>query len=262
MLKFLVIDDDEPIRVLLKHTLKKNFSCLVLEAGNGEEGVQVAQNTVPNLILLDIMMPVMDGRETLQRIRKISPLRKTPVLIMTATNDKEVVGTLVKLGICDYILKPVDTHDAVIRIKRILDKERSRLRKTMAGAGKLYSDMPKVLLVEPDSSFKEQFYTFYSDRLSIYDAKTGKEAFESFIRNRPKFILVSEKVGTLDKRIITQKIREAARDNDVQIILLVSETKTLSSSIFAFDTVLKRNNNMEEFVGEFEKIIFGEEINK
>lgn len=262
MLKFLVIDDDEPIRVLLKHTLKKNFPCLVLEACNGAEGVQIAQNTIPNLILLDIMMPVMDGRETLQKMRENALLRKTPVLIMTATNDKEVVGTLVKLGICDYILKPVDTQDAVIRIKKILDKERTRLRKTMASTSEFYSDIPKVLLVEPESTFKEQFNTFYSERLTIYDAKTGKEAFESYIRNRPKFILVSDKVGLLDKKIITQKIREAAHDNDVQIILLASETKAFSNNAFAFDTVLKRNNNIEEFVAEFEKIIFGEEINK
>ncbi|MCL6100839.1 MAG: response regulator, partial [Bacteroidetes bacterium] len=84
MLKFLVIDDDEPIRVLLKLMLKKNFTCLVLEASNGEEGVQVAQSTIPNLILLDIMMPVMDGRSALQRMRENALLRKTPVLVMTA----------------------------------------------------------------------------------------------------------------------------------------------------------------------------------
>lgn len=261
MLKFLVIDDDEPIRVLLKHTLKKNFPCLVLEASNGEEGVQVAQNALPNLILLDIMMPVMDGREALQRMRENSLLRKTPILIMTATNDKEVVGTLVKLGISDYILKPVDSDDAVVRIKKVLDRERLRLRKSMASTSEFFSDMPKLLLVDPDSTFREQFYTFFSNRLTIIEAKTGKEAFESYVRNRPRFILVSEKIGSLDKKIITQKIRETSRDNELQIMLMINDAKSISSSVFTFDSVIKKNDNIEEFVTEFEKIIFGEEIN-
>ncbi len=261
MLKFLVIDDDEPIRVFLKLMLKKNFPCLVLEASNGEEGVQVAQSTIPNLILLDIMMPVMDGRAALQRMRENALLRKTPVLVMTATNDKEVVGSLVELGISDYILKPVDTEEAVKRIKKILDRERARLRKTMASTSEYYNGASKLLLIEPDSNFRKQFCNFYSDRLTIYDARTGKEAFESYIRNRPKFILVSENLGLLDKKIITQKVRETAHNNDVTIILLVNDTRGLSSNTFVFDAVVRKNNNMEEFVAEFEKIIFGEEIN-
>lgn len=262
MLKFLIIEDEESIRALMRHTLKKNFSCLVMEAKDGEEGLQMAQSAIPNLILLDLTMPVMDGKETLQIIRNNAVLRKTPVIVMTAMNDKEVIGSLVELGISDYILKPIDIKETVKRIKKTLDKERARLRKTLAMTNEYPRNIPRLLLVEPNSDFRKQFHELFSDRLVIYDANSGSDALQLFIKHRPKFIAVSEKVGALDKKIITQRIRSVSCEDNISIFLLVADTKELSSTVFAFDAVIKRNHNSEEFASELEKLIFGEIIRK
>lgn len=204
----------------------------------------------------------MDGKEALQIIRKNAFLRKTPVIVMTAMNDKEVIGSLVELGISDYILKPIDIQETVKRIKKTLHKESVRLRKTLTMVNDYSGNTPRLLLVEPDSNSREQFHTLFSDKLVIYDANSGSDALQIFIKHRPKFIIVSEKIGTLDKKIITQRIHTVCREDNISIFLLVADTNELSSKVFDFDAVIKRRQNSEEFVKELEKLIFGEVLSK
>jgi two-component system cell cycle response regulator len=82
LLKFLVIDDDESIRTLFKSILKRKFVCEVFEADNGISGLTALQKNMPDIILLDLMMPVMDGIETLDAIRANPNLKTFPLLLL------------------------------------------------------------------------------------------------------------------------------------------------------------------------------------
>ena len=76
----------------------------VLSTGSGEEALKIVQNQSPDVVLLDIMMPGMDGLECLEKIKKANP--KTSVIMITALNDQSRISKAKKLGAFNYILKP------------------------------------------------------------------------------------------------------------------------------------------------------------
>ena len=78
------------------------------EAANGEEGLAVAAREMPDLIILDYNMPVMDGVSMLRRLRENADLRRTPVIMLTAESSAENIATVARLGVRDYVTKPFD----------------------------------------------------------------------------------------------------------------------------------------------------------
>ena len=132
--KILVIDDSDQIRWFLKHVFTKEYE--ILEARNGEEGVQIAFATSPDLILCDVMMPVMDGFETCKKLKGDPRTSQTPVVMLTAKVESEDVITGIEAGADDYITKPFDVE--ILRSKlNSLVKRREQLKQyftnTLAG---------------------------------------------------------------------------------------------------------------------------------
>ena len=99
----LVVDDEEDVRLFLQDFLSER-ELNVLSAGSGEEALEIMAKETPDIVLLDVMMPGMDGLECLERIRKQYP--KTTVIMITALNDESRISRAKKLGAYNYILKP------------------------------------------------------------------------------------------------------------------------------------------------------------
>ena len=120
MFKILIVDDDEGQRLILSRLLKRKITCDIFQAENGLEGLKLIDKEKPDIIFLDVSMPVMNGEETLEAIRTDPSTSKIPVIILTALNDKQSVGKLIEKGISDYLLKPLDFDYAYDRIYRVL----------------------------------------------------------------------------------------------------------------------------------------------
>lgn len=101
--KILVVDDEEDVRLFLQDFLSER-ELTVFAAGSGEEALEIVAKEQPGVILLDIMMPGMDGLSVLEIIRKQYP--KTAVIMITALNDEVRIAKAKKLGAFNYILKP------------------------------------------------------------------------------------------------------------------------------------------------------------
>ncbi len=114
----LVVDDEKDILELLKYNLEKD-GYRVLTARNGREALKLARQN-PELVVLDIMMPELDGWEVCKAIRKDPATSKIPIIILTARDSEvdEVVG--LELGADDYITKPVKVRTFLARVKRAL----------------------------------------------------------------------------------------------------------------------------------------------
>ena len=114
--KILVVDDDANICELLRLYLTKE-GYQVTTAGDGEEGLEKFNQIKPDMVLLDVMMPRMDGLEVCRRIRKAG---NTPVMMLTAKGETfdKVLG--LELGADDYMVKPFDAKEVVARIKAVL----------------------------------------------------------------------------------------------------------------------------------------------
>lgn len=123
--KLLVIDDSDQIRWFLKHVFNKEYQ--IHEARNGEEGVEMAIQELPNLILCDVMMPVKDGFDTCREIKKDSRTEQIPVVMLTAKVESEDVIKGIETGADDYITKPFDVEVLRSKVGNLL-KRRDQLR--------------------------------------------------------------------------------------------------------------------------------------
>jgi len=118
-IKILTVDDSLTVRLVLAKAFQ-SYDCEVLQACNGEEGLATAGREKPDLILLDLSMPVMDGIATLTALRADANLRSTPVIMLTAESDRTSVFQVTKLGVSDYILKPFREDLLMQRVMKII----------------------------------------------------------------------------------------------------------------------------------------------
>jgi DNA-binding response OmpR family regulator len=116
----LVIDDDMVIRTLLQGSLtKKGFN--VLCASNGREGLEIAKNEQVDVILLDWMMPEMDGMQVLVELKRDSNTMHIPVFMLTCKEDPRDIDLAVNKGAIDYIVKPFNTYEVPEKVQQFLE---------------------------------------------------------------------------------------------------------------------------------------------
>lgn len=117
--KILAVDDEEDILEILEYNLRKE-GFEVYTASNGEEAIKIAKEVIPDLIILDIMMPKLDGIETCRQIRQINKLKSCVVVFLTARSEEflEIAGF--NAGADDYIAKPIKPRALLSRIYAIL----------------------------------------------------------------------------------------------------------------------------------------------
>lgn len=121
-LKVLSVDDSKTIRMIVKKAFKA-FDCTISEAENGELGLKAAEKEKPDLIILDITMPVMTGVEMLSKLKENSDLKDIPVIMLTAESGKENVVQIVKMGVKDYMVKPFKGEQLIERVQKLVTLE-------------------------------------------------------------------------------------------------------------------------------------------
>ena len=119
MAKILVVDDNEMNRKFASEILKsEGFE--TVEAEDGTEGVYLAKKESPDLILLDLAMPDVDGIEALKRIKQIEAVKKVPIIMLSAMGDKKLIDIATAAGAADYIVKPVNRQQLLDGVKKFL----------------------------------------------------------------------------------------------------------------------------------------------
>jgi two-component system alkaline phosphatase synthesis response regulator PhoP len=122
MHKVLVVDDEEPILELLKYNLEKN-GYEVKTAQDGAKAVDIARKFIPDLVLLDIMMPKMDGVETCRQLRDLPELQKMFVVFLTARSEEYSEVAAFDIGADDYITKPIKPRALMSRISALFRRD-------------------------------------------------------------------------------------------------------------------------------------------
>jgi DNA-binding response OmpR family regulator len=115
----LIVDDDPLLVSLVQHKLKSR-GYTVVTATDGASGLERARTLKPDIIVLDIMMPVLDGRSTLLRLREDPQFSKTPVVMLTARGREDDIVDLLQHGASDYLVKPFSPEELAARIGRLV----------------------------------------------------------------------------------------------------------------------------------------------
>ena len=125
--KILIVDDEPNIVQTLQDRLEMN-EYDVVTACNGQEGLEQAINESPDVILLDVIMPVMDGHEMLEALRKQPGCEDISVVMLTARSQTQDIARANACGIEDYIVKPFDLSELLEKIESVIERRNSLVR--------------------------------------------------------------------------------------------------------------------------------------
>ncbi|MCB9360362.1 MAG: response regulator transcription factor [Flavobacteriales bacterium] len=171
MEKILLVDDEQDILEFIGYNLSKE-GYEVITSSNGKEAIKIAQKENPDLIILDVMMPEMDGIEACLELRKIEKLKDTLIIFLSARGEdySQVAGF--DAGADDYISKPIKPRLLVSRVKAILRRKGSSQEEAIDEEGAIRIDREKYLVYKEGEEYsfpKKEF-----ELLALLISKPGK----------------------------------------------------------------------------------------
>ncbi len=162
--KVLVVDDEEDILELLKYNLKKE-GYEVKTASNGIKGVEIAKSFLPDLVILDIMMPLQDGVETCRQMREIPELNNSYIFFLTARTEEYSEVAAFDIGADDYLSKPIKPRALMSRISALFRRKREdKKEKSVINVGDLSIDKSSYTVLKNDVPItlpKKEFELLY-----------------------------------------------------------------------------------------------------
>jgi len=194
-----------------------------MEAANGVEGLAVASREKPDVIILDVTMPVMDGTEMLSRLKSSADMRTIPVIMLTAEAGRENVLRIARMGVRDYLVKPFKEDQIVERVSRIVDlKSRGG---TTAKSKKRFDDPLKILLIDDKTAIWDQFKAGLADTpWQIEGLAQAQMALESIGQQMPDLIFVSTSLPDGAGFWLFQKLRSSIKTEKLPIFGLSVKT--------------------------------------
>lgn len=137
----LVVEDEKDIRELLAYNLKRE-GFAVLEAGDGQAALELAREKLPDIILLDLMLPLLDGLGVCKALQREPKTAALPVLMLTAKGEEidRVLGF--ELGAADYVVKPFSVREVLLRVRAILRRHEPRQEEASLRCGGIVLDLP------------------------------------------------------------------------------------------------------------------------
>ena len=218
--KILTVDDSKTIRLIVAKAFK-DYDCDIFEAANGVEGLSAAAKDRPDIIILDLTMPVMDGAEMLGKLKMNAELKSVPVIMLTAEAGRENVLRIAKLGVRDYLIKPFKEEMLVERVRRVIDlKTRGEEAPT-----KRFDDALKVLLVDDKPVIVEHIRKSFEDTAwKLQSCSTPAQAIEFCNATIPDAVLVSLSLPEGGGFSLFQSLRASPRTKTTPVFALSVKT--------------------------------------
>ncbi len=228
----LVVDDDPAQRELLRRFLERE-GFAVQTASNGRAGIDMARALLPQTILLDVMMPQMDGWSVLSKLKAEPDVAGIPVVMVTFINEP---GLGASLGAADTIPKPVDWD----RLKQVMDRFRG--------------DAGAVLVVDDDADARTRLRTVLESRgWMVTEAENGQAALEQVDRALPQLILLDLTMPVMDGFAFLRELRNRSGCRDIPVVVLTARDLSASDRerLDGADRVLSKGQiSLRDLAGE------------
>ena len=202
--KILVIEDDEDIRNLILFNLEMTGEYELLSSDNGEEGLLLAQKNIPALVILDVMLPGIDGFEVCRQLKENSTTRRIPVVMLTARSDDNDVVKGFELGVEDYLRKPFSSMKILLaRVSNILQRNDT--------------EAPKITLGELELNPLNYSVTVSGEAV---DLSYSEFKILQLLMENPGVAYTREAIMTVIKAGKSIPVNKALRSIDVQVLSL------------------------------------------
>ncbi len=185
--KILTVDDDPDILDVLELTLSEHYD--VIQANNGAEGLKIIQQKIPDLIICDYMMPVMNGREFCKSLKKDVLLRHIPIIMLTGKGEVHDRISGIEAGVDDYMVKPFAPDELLARIKMILRRTSRSLDASplthLPGNSSIAEELQTLI------DQKKPFAVGYADldKFKAYNDRYGFEKGDMVIKELARIII-------------------------------------------------------------------------
>lgn len=254
-LKILTVDDSRAVRIIVKKAFK-SYNVEILEAANGVEGLAMASKQVPDLVLLDVTMPVMDGVEMLTKLKADPALKAIPVIMLTAEAGREMVLKIAKLGIRDYIVKPFKEDVLNEKVGRIIDlrpiSETQTKRKTL-------SDPCEILVVEDKPAIIQQIGAGITiPTWKVHGVASTGETIDYCQKNSPDVIMISLSLPDDAAYTLFRLLRSNMKTKYVPVFALTVKTDLHAqqqAQQFGFTSIITKPIDYEELETKVAKSI-------
>lgn len=207
----LVVDDDEMNLNIAKMILEKKMPCRVITATSGVQALEILSRQFVSLVLLDVLMPEMDGLETLEQIRADEKFEDLPVIMLTATVDKDVIKKSIHLGVTEYIKKPFLPKELLERVSKKLAENSRRLESV------LIIDGDEVKLNRLQEIMEENFTYRITAATSITDA------LKILAENNIGIVIASAKMNFIDGFKILDFMANDEKFSNVPLVISTPE---------------------------------------
>ncbi|MCH8496057.1 MAG: response regulator transcription factor [Balneolales bacterium] len=210
----LIVDDERDLLDLIEYNLEKE-GYDVLKAENGQEGIRLAKKHHPDLIILDVMMPKMNGIEVIRELKYDRELKFKPVIFLTARSDEKTELEGLELGADDYLAKPISTAKLLSRIKTVLRRVAAADEPDIVlNAADLVIDRSRYVVSRGSEEFQLPRKEF--EVLSYLAARPGKVLDRQTLLNE----VWGNNIYVIDRTVDVhiRKIREKLGDHYIETI--------------------------------------------
>jgi len=245
--KVLVVDDEMVMRELLYNVLTKN-NFKAITAPNGEEGIKLLEREKPDLVILDLMMPGLNGLETFVRMRQIDP--QIEVIILTGNNIDDLEAQARKAGISEVLRKGVGVELFLKSVNYVLEKRHAK--RGPVGALKTKG---KILVVDDEPEIRFMLEKFFARQgYAVVTASNGEEAVKMVIehvslrsdsdKQAPFMVLMDIRMPGMDGLLALNKMKQI--DKKIPVIMISGlndgETTREAMKLGAYDYIMKPFN--------------------
>ena len=251
--KVLTVDDSKTVRIIVKKAFKP-FDCEILEAANGVEGLAVAAKENPDLILLDVTMPVMDGVEMLTKLKADPALKAIPVVMLTAEGGRDNVLKIAKIGVRDYLVKPFKEEVLIEKCGRVIDLK--PLNDTPSKTKSIF-DPADILVVEDKPAIVQQIQEGLKHTpWKVRGVCTQGEAIDQCAKAPPDVVLVSLSLPDESAFTLFRLIRTNVKTKYTPVFALVVKTETSQqqqAQTLGFSAIITKPIDTGELEGKIAK---------
>lgn len=267
----LIVDDESTSRLLLSRVISRHFGCTVIEASNGQEAIEHLARQPFDFVLLDLMMPIMDGAQTLELIRRHDALRQLPVVVLSAVTEDDMVRKVVRLGVSDYLAKPLHPLNIVQRLSRFVETLKLHTPTDVAPgavvngtaapgavsgeAGASDAARVEIVFADGDMRFRAFVRTLLGNDYRLIEAETGAKALRRCLESTPIMLLLGEELGAVTRSMIVRKLRGEQNLREMRTVAIVpKERMEAAVQEGLYDAVLPRTLSASTFREQFVRV--------
>lgn len=263
-IKIALIEDEEVLSSVLENKLKKE-GFEVFMAMDGEAGLALIEAIKPDLILLDILMPKMDGFGVLTHLSKDKELAKIPVIIISNSGQPVEIDKALALGVKDYLVKAeFDPQEVLDKIKKQLHMPIASSEEGVQTAEKNEQKFDvksfRILLVEDDNFLRDLIYhKMVKEGFTVEQGLDGEDGLKKAIEQKPHLILLDLILPGMDGFEVLKKIREDETIKQVPVIILSNlgqkDDIEKGMKLGATDYLIKAHNTPGEIIDKVRAVL-------